>query len=173
MKGDGRGIDHHDHGQHFDHGDHGRDFDHNHGHHFDHGDHNRDFHRRVFYYDPFFWRYPYYSYYPYLVYQRYPDDNYWDPTYGISVPTYTDPSETENGGISFVVNPPDAFVYVDNHYVGIASSFDSDSHPLSLAPGSHRIELLATGYEPVSFEVNVLPGQVIPYRISLTPMSDR
>jgi len=173
VKGDGRGGDHHDHGHHFDHGDHGRDFDHDHGHHFDHGHHHRDFPRGYFYYDPYFWGWGYpYPYYPYLEDRWYPDSD-WDPTYGLSIPTYNSPSETEKGGISFAVTPADAFVYVDDHYVGIASSFGSGSQPLSLAAGSHRIELLATGFEAVSFEVNVVAGQVIPYRVSLIPKSDR
>jgi PEGA domain len=157
VKGDGRGGDHHDH-----------------GHHFDHGDHDRDFPRGFFYYDPYFWGwgYPYPSY-PYLEYPWYPDGSDRDPTYGLSIPTYNSPSETEKGGISFAVTPADALVYVDDHYVGMASSFGSDSQPLSLAAGSHRIELLATGFEAVSFEVNVVAGQVIPYRVSLKPRSDR
>jgi len=162
MKGDGRGV-HHDNDGH--HVDGGRDVDHDHGHQFDHRDHDRDFHPRVFFYDPFFWGWsdPYYPYYPYME---------WDPSYGPLQPTYTSPSETENGGIGFDVTPPDALVYVDNSYRGMASSF-STSQPLWLAAGSHRIELLATGFAPVSLEVNVLARQVIPYRVALTPTSDR
>ena len=173
VKGDGRGGDHHDHGHYFDHGEHRRGFDHDHGHHFDHHRHDRDFRRGFFYYDPFFWGWDYpYQYYPYLEYPWYPDGD-WSQTYGLSIPTYTSSSESEKGGISFAVVPADALVYVDDHYVGLASSFGSDSQPLSLAAGSHRIELLATGFEAVSFEVNVVAGQVIPYRVSLKPMSDR
>jgi len=91
---------------------------------------------------------------------------------GSVYPTYNSPAETENGGINFNITPPDALVYVDNRYVGVASSF-STSQPLWLAAGSHRIELLATGFAPVSLEVNVVAGQVIPCSVSLTPTSDR
>jgi len=43
------------------------------------------------------------------------------------------------------VTPADALVYFDGTYEGIASSFASGSQPLSLAAGSHLIELMATG----------------------------
>jgi PEGA domain-containing protein len=157
MKGDG-------HGRHFD----------DDGHHVNHGDHDRDFHPRVFYFEPFFWgwSYPYYPYYPYMDYQWYQDNSDLDPSYESFRPTYDSTSETENGGISLDVTPPDALVYVDNHYVGTASSFTT-SQPLWLAAGSHRLELLATGSAPASLEVNVVAGQTIPYRVSLTSTSDR
>jgi hypothetical protein len=73
------------------------------------------------------------------------------------------------GAISFALNPGDAAVYVDGTYVGVARSFEDGARPLSLAAGTHRIELDAPGYEPVTFEVNVVPGQLIPYEGSLQP----
>ena len=73
------------------------------------------------------------------------------------------------GAISFALNPGDAAVYVDGTYVGVARSFEDGARPLSLAAGTHRIELDAPGYEPVAFEVNVVPGQLIPYEGSLQP----
>jgi PEGA domain-containing protein len=178
IKGDGRGAHHYEDGHPVDHGDHGRDFDHDHGHYFDHRGHDRDFRPRVFYYDPFFWGWsdPYYPYYPSMEYpsieyQWHQDNGDLDPSYGSFHPTHNSPSETENGGINFDVTPPDALVYVDNRYVGTASSFSTSQ--LWLAAGSHRIELLATGFAPVSLEVNVIAGQVIPYSVTLTPSSDR
>ena len=41
--------------------------------------------------------------------------------------------------------------------------------PLTLAAGRHSIELQAPGYEPVAFDVDVAPGQVIPYQGALPP----
>ena len=166
---DGRRADHPDHPR-FDHGDHNRHFDH---HHHDH-DHNHHHHWRVFYDDPFFWGYPYYPYDPYPEYAvPYSDYGATDSAYGVFDTTRNNPSETKNGGISFSVTPADALVYVDGTYKGIASSFDSGSQPLSLAAGSHLIELTATGYVPRAFEVNVVAGQVVPCQVSLTPQSDR
>jgi hypothetical protein len=117
-----------------------------------------------------------YPYEPYYVYPEY-DDSYPDyrqsnPTNGHSAPTSSVPSETEIGGISFTVTPLDTLVYVDGHYVGITSGF-SGSQPLSVAAGSHRIELQATGYEPIAFQVNVVAGKVVPYQFDLRPKSER
>ena len=73
------------------------------------------------------------------------------------------------GAISFALDPGDAAVYVDGNYVGVARDFDDTMQPLSLTAGTHRIELNAPGYEPVAFDVNVVPGQIIPYQGSLQP----
>jgi len=184
VKGDGRGGDHHERGQHFDHGDHDRHFDHgDHGRHFDHGDHDRHFNHRghfgggVFYYDPFRWdwSYPYYSYpyYPYIEYQLDPDYSHSDPAYGRSGDASASPFESGKGGISFAVVPSEALVFVDGSYVGLASSFGGSFQPLSLSAGSHEIKLVATGYEPAAFRVNVVERQVIPCQVSLKPSSDR
>jgi hypothetical protein len=69
------------------------------------------------------------------------------------------------GGMSFLVDPDYTEVYVDGQLVGIARDFGG--RPVPVAPGYHRIELYAPGFEPVGFDVNVMPGQVIPYRGSL------
>ncbi len=83
--------------------------------------------------------------------------------YGSVVPA------TSYGAITFRLNPGNAAVYVDGNYVGIAESFDDDARPLTLTSGTHRIELDAPGYEPVAFDVDVVPGQLIPYEGSLQP----
>lgn len=73
------------------------------------------------------------------------------------------------GAISFQLNPGNAAVYVDGNYVGEAIEFGDSTRPLSLTAGTHRIELDAEGFEPVAFDVNVLPGQLLPYQGSLQP----
>ena len=69
------------------------------------------------------------------------------------------------GGMSFLLNPDYAEVYVDGELVGIARDFGGQ--PVPVAAGYHRIELYAAGFEPVAFDIEVFPGQVIPYRGSL------
>jgi hypothetical protein len=69
------------------------------------------------------------------------------------------------GGMSFLIDPDDAAVYVDGEFIGIARDFDGQPVPLSV--GVHEIQLQAEGCEPVVFDVSVRPGQVIPYRGSL------
>jgi hypothetical protein len=66
------------------------------------------------------------------------------------------------GGMAFVVDPPQTQVFVDGVYVGLAGDFRGQ--PVPIAAGYRRIELYAPGYEPIGFNVNVLPGQVIPYQ---------
>ena len=80
-------------------------------------------------------------------------------------PAYAIPPGIAYGGISFGgLTPYDASVFVDGTYVGVASTFDGTRQPLTLAAGRHRIELQAPGYEPIAFDVDVVPGQVIPYQ---------
>ena len=73
------------------------------------------------------------------------------------------------GGMSFLVDPDDTEVIIDGVFVGIAREFGGQ--PVPVAVGYHRVELYAPGCEPVVFDVNVMPGQVIPYRGSLMPVS--
>jgi hypothetical protein len=55
-------------------------------------------------------------------------------------------------------------VYVDGGFAGQVSDFDSAGEPLTLVAGTHWIEIVAPGYETLSFEVYVQSGQIIPYR---------
>ena len=73
------------------------------------------------------------------------------------------------GGISFGIDPADADVYVDGEYIGIAHDFDGPAQPLTLSAGRHRVELQAPGYEPMVFDIDVVPGQVIPYEGGMQP----
>jgi PEGA domain-containing protein len=89
------------------------------------------------------------------------------PVYGYgapSAPVYITPNSPTYGSISLEVSPSDADVFVDGQYVGQVRDFDGIGAPLTLTPGRHRVELAAAGYEPLSFDVNVVPGQVVPYR---------
>jgi hypothetical protein len=96
---------------------------------------------------PYRWAYPVYVPVPY------------------GYPAYSIPRGVAYGGISFGgLTPYDAAVFVDGTYVGVASTFDGTRQPLTLAAGRHRIELQAQGYAPIAFDVDVVPGQVIPYQ---------
>jgi hypothetical protein len=67
------------------------------------------------------------------------------------------------GGLSFNIDPDDAAVFIDGEYVGVAEDFSAGQMPLTLAVGRHRVELSAQGFMPVSFDITIVPGQVIPY----------
>jgi hypothetical protein len=123
---------------------------------------------------PYTYAYP--EYYPYAVpypvpYPApygYPSTGY-PPDYYQQGSVTVAPGPSVSGGVSFEVNPPTAQVYVDGQYVGTVETFDGTKQPLTIATGEHRIELRCQGYETVTFDVNVLAGQVIPYRGDLRP----
>lgn len=89
--------------------------------------------------------------------------------YGRYGTSYVVPSASTYGGIALDITPWDAEVYVDGVYVGTANLFDGSREALTLPAGPHRIEIHAPGYEPAVFDVDVLPGQLIPYRGDLQP----
>ncbi len=95
------------------------------------------------------------------------------PSYGVYPPPVVyggpDGAVATYGGVSFEITPPDADVYVDGGYAGRVGQFTPNAPPLALAPGSHRIELDAQGYDPIVFDVNVAPGEVIPYQGTMQP----
>jgi hypothetical protein len=56
---------------------------------------------------------------------------------------------------------------VDNVRIGTVGEFTSTTQPLGLSAGRHHIEIRATGYQTMSFDVDIIAGQVIPYQGSL------
>ena len=111
---------------------------------------------------------PAYSYpYPY-----YPD-TYVSPYFGSS--TYSDtsgyvdaqPDQANMGGVSFEITPDTAQVLVDGTLVGTVADFTPSTQPLGLTAGRHHVEVSAPGYQTLSFDVDIIAGQVIPYQGSL------
>ncbi len=72
--------------------------------------------------------------------------------------------QQQPGGASFEITPDSAAVFVDGTYVGTAGTFNPNSMPLGLIPGRHHIEIRASGYRTMTFDVDIVPGQVVPYR---------
>jgi hypothetical protein len=85
------------------------------------------------------------------------------------VPVMITPGSAYYGGIALEITPYDADVLVDGTYAGRVEDFDGSQQPLTLTPGTHRIEVQAPGYAPLIVDVMVQPGQVIPYRGDLQP----
>jgi hypothetical protein len=99
---------------------------------------------------------PYAYAYPYPV-----------PVYGYAAPAspvVVGPGTTAYGGVSLEITPGDASVYVDGGYAGLVQDFDGTRQTLTLVNGRHKIEISAPGYEPMTFDVDVQPGEIIPYR---------
>jgi hypothetical protein len=103
---------------------------------------------------------PYTYSYPYPV-----------PVYGYGAPrdVIINPGATAYGGVALDVTPSDADVWVDGQYAGKVQDFDGTTQPLTLTPGTHRIEVAAPGYQTMTVEVGIQAGQVVPYRGDLLP----
>jgi PEGA domain-containing protein len=98
----------------------------------------------------------------------YPTSSY--PAQGYPASSRTDAQGLENaGGVSFEIRPSTAAVFVDGTSVGTVAEFSPTTMPLTLTPGRHHIELRLGGYETMSFDVDVVAGQVIPYRGDMVP----
>jgi hypothetical protein len=71
------------------------------------------------------------------------------------------------GGMSFEVTPSTAQLFVDGAMVGTVGQFTPTTQPLGVAAGRHHIEVRASGYRTMSFDVDIVAGQVIPYQGAL------
>jgi len=56
-----------------------------------------------------------------------------------------------------------ADVFVDNVRIGTVGEFTSTTQPLGLSAGRHHIEIRASGYRSITDDVDITPGEVIPY----------
>jgi hypothetical protein len=81
--------------------------------------------------------------------------------YGYGRGYYSSPWD---GGLRLRVKPNDAEVYVDGYYAGIVDEFDNVFQHLRIETGPHRIEVRQDGYEPLTFEVRILPDRTITYK---------
>jgi hypothetical protein len=131
------------------------------------------------YYRPYYTFHPHFSVgfgiflgypvpYPYAF--GYPTYVYGAGAYGPSgqEPYYNvAPSEGSYGGMSLDITPTDADVYIDGAYVGRVADFSPMYQPLTMTPGRHHVELDAAGCEPLVFDVDIVAGQVLPYRGAL------
>ena len=135
--------------------------------------------------------YPYYPYYPahyhhyhasyyYYPYYRYPygygafgvgffyyDPYVWAPTWYYNGYNYGYGYGYPTGEVRLQVMPRDAEVYVDGNFAGIVDDFDGSFQGLRLEEGTYRIEIIAPGYEPLEFDVQIQPGRKINYRGTL------
>ena len=69
------------------------------------------------------------------------------------------------------IHPPSAQVFADGYYIGIPEDFRFEDGGAVLEPGPHRIDIIARGYEPVTFDVNLTRGQSATFRHILTPIT--
>jgi hypothetical protein len=111
----------------------------------------------ITYYDPF--------YYPYVYYPYATAPVPLPPSGSVAV----QPGPSNMGGVSFDITPSTAEIWVDGNYYGTVGQFTSSSQPLGLPAGRHHIELREPGFQVSSFDVDIVPGQVIPFQGRLEP----
>ena len=81
-------------------------------------------------------------------------------------PTYDELVLAKNT-LTRTLAPVASAILVDGYYVGIVDEFDNPFQQLRLESGPHRIEVRADGYEPLSFDVRIVPGKTITYKAEL------
>jgi len=84
------------------------------------------------------------------------------PTYDAAAP----PSPDEAATIVLQVQPTSAQVFVDGEFVGTVDDLQS---AVTVAPGVHRVEFRAPGFDPIVVDIRVAPGGRITYRATLKP----
>jgi hypothetical protein len=73
------------------------------------------------------------------------------------------------GELRLRVEPKHAEVWVDGYFAGYVDDYDGIVQSLTLEEGANHIEIMAPGFETLSFDVRILPGQKITYRGVLRP----
>jgi hypothetical protein len=103
----------------------------------------------------------------------------WPPGYPYP---YPEPAQVNGAGDQFAnpsppigwlelrLEPGTAQVYVDGYYAGEVSDFDRPGGR-TVEPGSHHIEIRASGYQTSAFDVRLLPDQPVTYREDLRPVT--
>jgi hypothetical protein len=75
------------------------------------------------------------------------------------------------GGVQLNVEPRRTQVFVDGRYAGNVDNFSGYYHHLELRGGFHYIEMIASGYQPITLYVNVVPNRTYTYRATMTELS--
>jgi len=71
------------------------------------------------------------------------------------------------GELRLDVSPRHAQVFVDGYYAGVVDDFDGAFQALKLESGAYRIDISAPGYDTLTFDVRIHPGQDVRYRGAL------
>jgi hypothetical protein len=122
------------------------------------------------YYPPYYWAYGGAG----LGYFYY--DPFWGDPWGYGGGYYgggggysSSTQQVDDGELRLKVKPKKAQVFVDGNLEGTVDDFDGTFERLKLPEGPHRIELRLEGHQPLSFEVNILPNELVTYRGKLDP----
>ena len=92
-------------------------------------------------------------------------------TYGYSPYAYGGYADSDyTGSLRLKVQPRFGEVFVDGYYVGLVNDYDGVFQRLRLEEGPHHIEIREPGFEPLEFDVLILPGETITYEGYLVPL---
>ena len=69
----------------------------------------------------------------------------------------------EEGSLKLKMTPRQAEGYVAGYFVGVVADFDGIFERLHVESGSHHLEVKATGYEPLTFDVRITPEHTTTY----------
>ena len=98
----------------------------------------------------------------------------WDGIVPVIPADVVQPAQTElRGGLQLDVQPWRAEVYVDGNYAGSVQDFGGYYRPLELIPGPHAITIVAPDFDPLMFDVVIVPGRTTTYRGTLSRASGR
>ncbi|MEO5741400.1 MAG: hypothetical protein ABIS29_12475 [Vicinamibacterales bacterium] len=74
------------------------------------------------------------------------------------------------GRLILHVQPAGAQVFADGYYVGVPEDFSAERGGGLLEAGPHRIDVNATGFEPLTLDLRVSAGQPVTIRAALKPL---
>jgi hypothetical protein len=77
------------------------------------------------------------------------------------------PSGAAKGSLVLEVQPATSQVFVDGFYAGEVDDFSGRRGGAFLEPGAHAVDIVAPGYEPVAFDVKIVPNESVVYRRQL------
>jgi hypothetical protein len=85
--------------------------------------------------------------------------------YGTYNGTYGYPT----GELRLQVRPHNAQVFIDGAYAGTVDEFDGTFQALRLEEGEYQVEIVLPGFEPLTFDVQIIPGEKVTYKGDLLP----
>jgi hypothetical protein len=124
-------------------------------------------------YPPPYYYYPYsYGYGPggrgYFYFDLHYNSHIWYPHTAVRYDTYGTYGYPI-GELRLQVRPREAQVFVDGSYAGTVDEFDGTFQSLRLEEGDYQIEIVLEGFEPLTFDVRITPGEKVTYRGDLVP----
>ena len=124
-------------------------------------------------YGPWYGGYGYglgYFYDPFGYYGYYSPYNDYGYSSGYGSGSYSYGSGRSVGQLRLKVNPKHGQVYVDGYFAGEVDNFDGAFQRLSIESGAHKVEIRADGFETVTFDVVITPGETVTYKGEMKPI---